>query len=564
MGREKKKGVSGNAANYMTRSKALRKLQLSLADFRRLCILKGIYPREPKKKFDGVTKTYYLTKDIQFLLHEPLLGKIREIRAYRQKIKRARAKKEHGTLKTLLRNKPTYKIDHIVRERYPTFSDALRDMDDALSLVHTFQHLPSEKSIKPHRIRNCERLAKEFQNYVAITGSLEKVFVSVKGIYYSAKIGGEKAVWVEPHRFTQELPKDVDYRVMLTFLEFYECLLSFVNYKLYTTNGMTYPPKMDRTETKEVQPDKKAGKAHHVQENIAEILEMQEADEDVEEDSENDDLKEPMMGEGETQQANDGTEGKENLVFSGLKVFLGRETPVSALEFVLRAHGAKVGWDGENSPYTSDERGLTHWVIDRPAIPGKRRMDLEYVQPQWVFDSVNNGTMLPTAIYGIGVTLPPHLSPFVDDEAQGYVPKYKAYLQRLRDGDPELFKESAVAANDDFEEGMDGLENADENSEAEEEESKHEVGSDSGEHEDDDEEMEENLAKDMTETKEEGEKESMELAKLMMSRKKRNLYERMVHGKNRKSDEAQRLEERREEIETKKAKKRRTKSERTQ
>ncbi|KAJ8907854.1 hypothetical protein NDN08_007958 [Rhodosorus marinus] len=561
MGREKKKGVSGNAANYITRAKALRKLQLSLADFRRLCILKGIYPREPKKKFDGVTKTYYLTKDIQFLLHEPLLGKIREIRAYRQKIKRARAKKEQGTLKTLLRNKPTYKIDHIVRERYPTFSDALRDMDDALSLVHMFQHLPSEKSIKPHRIQNCERLAKEFQNYVATTGSLDKVFVSVKGIYYSARIGGERTVWVEPHRFTQELPTDVDYRVMLTFLEFYECLLSFVNYRLYTTNGMPYPPKMDRTEGKVDQPDVEAGRAKHVQENIAEILKKQEADEDDEDNSENDDEEELKM-EGEvTQQSNDGTGGKEILVFSGLKVFLGRETPVSALVFVLRAQGAKVGWDGENSPLSSDEPGLTHWVIDRPAIPGKRRMDLEYVQPQWVFDSVNNSTLLPTAIYGIGVTLPPHLSPFVDDEAEGYVPKYKAYLQRLREGDSELFKESAVAVNDDSDEDVDDLENADENSEAEEEESENEDGSGGSEDEDEDDEMEEDLSKDMAETKEEGEKESEELAKLMMSRKKRNLYERMVHGKNRKSEEVRKLEERREEIETKKAKKRRTRSE---
>uniref|UniRef100_A0A7S2ZN03 Pescadillo homolog n=1 Tax=Rhodosorus marinus TaxID=101924 RepID=A0A7S2ZN03_9RHOD len=524
----------------------------------------GIYPREPKKKFDGVTKTYYLTKDIQFLLHEPVLGKIREIRAYRQKIKRARAKKEYGTLKTLLRNKPTYKIDHIVRERYPTFSDALRDMDDALSLVHMFQHLPSEKSIKPHRIRNCERLAKEFQNYVATTGSLDKVFVSVKGIYYSARIGGERAVWVEPHRFTQELPKDVDYRVMLTFLEFYECLLSFVNYRLYTTNGMPYPPKMDPIGGKDDQPDVEADRAHHVQENIAQILKKQEADEDDDDDSENDDEEELQMEEEETQQAKDGTEGKEKLVFSGLKVFLGRETPVSALEFVLRAQGAKVGWDGENSPFTSDERGLTHWVIDRPAIPGKRRMDLEYVQPQWVFDSVNNSTLLPTSIYGIGVTLPPHLSPFVDDVAEGYVPKYKAYLQRLKDGDPELFKETALAVNDDSEEDMDDLDNDDDNSQKEEAESKHEDGSSDSEDEDEDEEMEEDLAKDMAEMKEEGKKQSEELAKLMMSRKKRNLYERMVHGKNRKSDQVRKLEERRDAIETKKAKKRRARSETNQ
>lgn len=51
--------------------------------YRRLCILKGIYPHEPKhkkkvNKGSTAPRTYYLLKDIRFLLHEPIVGKFRE------------------------------------------------------------------------------------------------------------------------------------------------------------------------------------------------------------------------------------------------------------------------------------------------------------------------------------------------------------------------------------------------------------------------------------------------------------------------------------------------------
>lgn len=40
------------------------------------------------------------------------------------------------------------------------------------------------------------------------------------------------------------MPTDVDFRVMLTFVEFYASLMGFVNFKLFTGLNLKYPPQV--------------------------------------------------------------------------------------------------------------------------------------------------------------------------------------------------------------------------------------------------------------------------------------------------------------------------------
>ncbi len=171
----------------------------------------------------------------------------REQHAYRKKLRRARARKNEELLQRLLSRSPTYRLDHLVRERYPAFVDALRDLADPLTLVHLFAVLPADHKhhIPPKLVLRARQLALEWQAYVVRTHALRKVFVSVKGYYYQADVQGQAITWLVPHATGQVLPADVDYRVMLTFLEFYEVLLAFVNYKLYHAAGCRYPPPAD-------------------------------------------------------------------------------------------------------------------------------------------------------------------------------------------------------------------------------------------------------------------------------------------------------------------------------
>lgn len=89
--------------------------------------------------------------------------------------------------------------------RYPTFVDALRDIDDALCLVTLFASLPSNPRLPASIIQSCARLSAEWQLYVMHTRALRKVFLSIKGIYYQAEVQGQTITWLVPFMFTQSV-----------------------------------------------------------------------------------------------------------------------------------------------------------------------------------------------------------------------------------------------------------------------------------------------------------------------------------------------------------------------
>ena len=129
---------------------------------------------------------------------------------------------------------------------------------------------------------------------------------------------------------------------------------------------------------------------------------------------------------------------KRHQLFANLTFFLSREVPRGYLELIILSYGGSVGWEGQDSPIRMDDASITHHVIDRPKLlPNYSKLpkSREYIQPQWILDCANFNFILPIQKYGVGSALPPHLSPWVNDAEEGYVPKYKEEVERLKNGE---------------------------------------------------------------------------------------------------------------------------------
>ena len=472
-------------------------------------------------------------------MHEPLLAKFRDHKALAKKIARSLGRGEVGDAARLeKRGAVKLSLDHIIKERYPTFVDALRDLDDALSLLFLFANLPSTSTVPSKTIALCQRLCLEFQHYLITTNSLRKSFLSIKGIYYQATIQGQDILWLVPYKFVQRVTGDVDFRIMGTFVEFYTTLLGFVNFRLYTSVGLIYPPRFDSKrdeegaeldaftlegkgieETAQIgaptnnQPENESNATQELDpETQKKIANLTTSDEEPAADpvSGSPDASEPppvdaidtftaISADADILPQPQPSTTTISTLFAPHTFYISRECPRAPLEFLLRAFGsARIGWDAVLGPgaYTHDETDptITHQIVDRPPItvptaldnddapppapsagpeeeekqngtaeqavaravrPGYRIPGRTYVQPQWVWDSVNELRCLRPDLYAPGATLPPHLSPWVKPRKGEYDPRASLAEQEAEgeavedEGEEEEEDESAEVENGD-------------------------------------------------------------------------------------------------------------------
>jgi len=196
--------------------------------------------------------------------------------------------------------------------------------------------------------------------------------------------------------------------------------------------------------------------------------------------------------------------------------------------------------------YAANDPTITHQIVDRPSV-ADQVLGRFYVQPQWVFDSINRRERCSEAEYALGETLPPHMSPFIAERRVGdYVP-------------PEQEK---------LEEGVkDDGEQEEENGEEEESDGE-EVDSDEGEEDEEDKVPEENEEESsmgvkvgtMTKLDDDHDRKMVEdeeykLRVMMIKKKHRGLYRSMMRNRKKRMNEAKNMERKRKEWDDKNSKK---------
>lgn len=392
---------------YLTRMQASRLLQLDSIHFRRLCILKGIYPRaleRSKQKQSGNEKQYYLAKEIKWLVRDHLAEKMMAHRAWEKKVRRMEAMGKSQELQLLKspKIKPQHNLVATIKERYPYFIDAVKDIDDAMSMITLYAFLSPEilsnTTVETHHAltsglhEKARIICAEWNQYVKNAKVLSKGFISIKGYYFEAIVRNERVRWLSPHEYAHKFPSGIQQYVMLSFLEFYVELMKFILIKL----NAELKKEQEEEEKNEVEGAAVANVEDFTLSAVA--LEVDGAPSERTKAAET--ASKQSLIQIELQ--------KVRKVFEGLSFYISREVPAKHASLVIECCGGRVVTE-----YTPSH--VTHMVIDRPSLPpGWQKEDhIEYIQPQYLFDCLNARLLLPvTGGYRMGEELPPHVSPF--------------------------------------------------------------------------------------------------------------------------------------------------------
>ncbi len=79
---------------------------------------------------------------------------MRDIKIHERKHKRLIARGDKSQAEMLHARKPRMEFQHIIKERYPSFVDCLKDLDDALCLIFLYAKFPTHEFLGNGKIKH--------------------------------------------------------------------------------------------------------------------------------------------------------------------------------------------------------------------------------------------------------------------------------------------------------------------------------------------------------------------------------------------------------------------------
>lgn len=351
------------AVKYVSRKAAVQKLHISEKQFDRLTVLLGIYPvvADSKNCYDKADGWYYRIEDIKRMFYSEayeILNRNMKRETKRQKLLKLQQIERASRIMD-----EEFSLVDLVKQRYASLGQSVDDLGNTLRNMYIVNMLA---------IDDVEEDLEAFEKFVIERRLLSKAFMSRKGIYFGSDIEKIAVCWMVPYPgasladFTEEkgdLPVErITYS--FDFLDFGS--LSEEASEESEATGLNNPDKFDISLLKYASPLLKT----HLNLCVHKLSIL-------------------YPKEGRTKEG----------IFKDMRFFIGIGSISEQVSFAIRAV------DGEVTTYAQAKLVITEAVetVDSEHV---------YLQPQYVFDCLNQSRVLPYDSYLVGRELPPHVSPF--------------------------------------------------------------------------------------------------------------------------------------------------------
>lgn len=349
---------------FVSRKTALERLNVTETQFNRLMVLCNVYPvvADSKNCYDRVEGWYYLIDDIKKIFYSEtyeILNSNLEKSIKREKLMKVEQKERAEKLKD-----SEFNFVELVKQKYESLGHSIEDLGNSLRHLYL---------IKMLEIDEVEKELIDFENFVLSRRLLNKAFLSKKGIYFAFDIEKIMIVWMVPypgHNLTDFIEEKQDPKIVKPTYEF--DFLDFGSFEDSESNEIVEyenPNSDDKFDIALLKYSSPLLKIH-----LKLVLHKLSI----------------LLGD---------SKSSKTVIFSNHKFHVDMKNLNQWISFVI------LSCNGEISSKEEAEYIVTE-IVD-VIEPNKH-----YVQPQFIFDCLNQNILLSPELYLVGMNLPPHISPF--------------------------------------------------------------------------------------------------------------------------------------------------------